>query len=108
MIGQSLFPDTMQYDYQRTGLRREGVFAGVYTTIEKLSFAVGPAVLGLLLGWAGYVGGADAMQTEASRSVITAGVSILPGLGITLAALIMTRYRLDPAQLDAPPPVKTQ
>lgn len=104
LIGQSLLPDTMQYDYQRTGLRREGVFAGVYTTIEKLSFAVGPAVLGLLLGWAGYVGGADAIQTETSREVITAGVSILPGLGITLAALIMTRYRLDAHQLESSSP----
>jgi GPH family glycoside/pentoside/hexuronide:cation symporter len=79
------------------------VFAGVYTTIEKLSFAVGPAVLGLLLGWAGYVGGADAAQSETSRQVIAAGVSILPGLGITLAALIMTRYRLDAHQLESPP-----
>ena len=100
LIGQSLLPDTMRYDYQRTGLRREGVFAGVYTTIEKLSFAVGPAVLGLLLGWAGYVGGADAAQSETSREVIAAGVSILPGLGITLAALIMTQYRLDADKTD--------
>lgn len=103
LIGQSLLPDTMQYDFQRTGLRREGVFAGVYTTVEKLSFAIGPALMGILLGAAGYVAGAEAagIQNDASRLVIYAGVSILPALGIASAGLIMTRYRLDERELSA-------
>ncbi len=102
LIGQSLLPDTMQYDFQRTGLRREGVFAGVYTTVEKLSFAVGPALMGILLGWAGYVAGADMaqVQNETSRLVIYAGVSILPAVSIGMAGLLMTRFRLDEAELN--------
>jgi GPH family glycoside/pentoside/hexuronide:cation symporter len=101
LIGQSLLPDTMQYDYQRTGIRREGVFAGVYTTVEKLSFALGPALMGVLLGAAGYVAGGTAAveQSEASRWVIYAGVSIFPALGIASAGLVMTRYKLDEKML---------
>lgn len=103
LIGQSLLPDTMQHDFQRTGLRREGIFAGVYTTVEKLSFAVGPALMGILLGAAGYVAGTDMAdaQNEASRLVIYAGVSILPALGIASAGLLMTRFKLDEAALRA-------
>lgn len=101
LIGQSLLPDTMQYDFQRTGLRREGIFAGVYTTVEKLAFAVGPALIGILLGSAGYVAGADMAQAqnEASRSVIYLGVSLLPATAIAAAGLLMTRFRLDEAEL---------
>lgn len=103
LIGQSLLPDTMQYDYQRTGIRREGVFAGVYTTAEKLSFALGPALMGVLLGAAGYVGGMDALaeQSRESRWVIYAGVSLLPAIGIGSAALIMTRFKLGEADLKS-------
>lgn len=106
LIGQSLLPDTMQYDYQRTGIRREGIFAGVYTTVEKLSFALGPTLMGLLLGAAGYVAGAEAAtsQSSASEWVIYAGVSILPAVAIGAAGLVMTRYRLDENELKSGQP----
>jgi GPH family glycoside/pentoside/hexuronide:cation symporter len=29
-MGQSLLPDTMEYDYRRSGLRREGAYSGAY------------------------------------------------------------------------------
>lgn len=102
LIGQAMLPDTMQYDYQRTGLRREGVFAGVYTTVEGMSFALGPALVGALLGAAGYVtgaGGADIQQPEAAISVIYLCASVFPCVGIALAALTMKFYRLDETQL---------
>ena len=40
-MGQSLLPDTMEYDYRRSGLRREGAFAGAYSLVEKAGFAIG-------------------------------------------------------------------
>ncbi|MEO7378537.1 MAG: MFS transporter, partial [Sphingomicrobium sp.] len=55
LMGQSMLPDTMEYDYRRTGLRREGVFAALYTTVEKLSGAIGVALIGALLGASGYI-----------------------------------------------------
>ena len=54
LVGQSMLPDTMQYDFQTSGHRREGILAGVYTTVEKLSFAIGPSILGILLGYVNY------------------------------------------------------
>ena len=37
LLGQSLLPDTMEWDYRRTGMRREGMLSAVYTMVEKLS-----------------------------------------------------------------------
>jgi len=103
LLGQSMLPDTMQYDFQRTGLRREGIFAGVYTTVEGLSFALGPAIVGIVLGAAGYISGAgDVLQPESAQSAIFFCASLLPAIGICGAGLIMTRYRLSAEDLRAP------
>lgn len=66
MVGQSMLPDTMQYDKKTTGQSREGILAGVYTTVEKLSFAIGPSILGIMLGMVGY----DALLSTQSDVVI--------------------------------------
>jgi GPH family glycoside/pentoside/hexuronide:cation symporter len=55
LMGQSMLPDTMEYDFRRTGLRREGIFAALYTTVEKLSGALGVALVGAILQHYGYV-----------------------------------------------------
>ena len=66
LVGQSMLPDTMQYDKETTGQSREGILAGVYTTVEKLSFAIGPSILGIMLGMVGY----DALLENQSDVVI--------------------------------------
>ncbi len=101
LVGQSLLPDTIEYDYRRTGLRREGIFAGVYTTVEKVSFAFGPAVLGLILsalGWAEARGGVPVAQTERALMAIDIAV-LIPGATLILSCLCLLFYRLDSGTL---------
>lgn len=43
---QAILPDLMEYDYRRTGLRREGVFAGLASFIEKTSGALSGVAIG--------------------------------------------------------------
>lgn len=57
LAGQSMLPDTIENDFRRTGLRREGVFAGVYTTVEKMASAFAVAMTGIILAAVGYVQG---------------------------------------------------
>ncbi|MGY8963697.1 MAG: MFS transporter, partial [Rhodospirillales bacterium] len=57
LIGQSMLPDTIEYDRRRTGMERAGIFAGIYTTAEKFAYALGPAITGILLGAMGYISG---------------------------------------------------
>jgi GPH family glycoside/pentoside/hexuronide:cation symporter len=101
LIGQSLLPDTIEYDFRRTGLRREGIFAGVYTTVEKVSFAFGPAVLGLLLGAFGWVeaqGGQQAEQTARALSAIDVAM-VVPTVTLVISCLFLSRYSLSEAKL---------
>ena len=44
VMGPALLPDAVEYDYLKTGMRREGTLSSFYSTVEKLAFAVGPAL----------------------------------------------------------------
>ena len=50
LLGMTLLPDIMEYDSLRTGMRREGVFSGAYSLVEKSAYALSPVVLSLILG----------------------------------------------------------
>ena len=103
LMGQSLLPDTMEYDYRRTGLRREGIFAGVYTTVEKLSGAIGISVVGAFLGAAGYVqsrGGA-VVQPQSAIDAIYLIMGCLPALISFFGIVGLLFYDLTEARLKA-------
>jgi GPH family glycoside/pentoside/hexuronide:cation symporter len=98
LVGQALLPDTIEYDRLRTGLRREGILSGMYTTIEKLSFAIGAAMTGLYLGAAGYVAKVNPVTGTQPEEAITAIYfcqSVLPAALVCIAACFMIFYRLD-------------
>lgn len=49
LFSQAMWLDTIDYDRERTGLRREGMYTSVYVFIERLGYSLGPLVLGELL-----------------------------------------------------------
>jgi GPH family glycoside/pentoside/hexuronide:cation symporter len=103
-IGQSMLPDTIEYDRRRTGLERAGVFAGIYTTAEKMAFAFGPILTGFLLQSMGYVSGTQGLATEQPESAITAiyiAMAIAPAVCLALAISVLIFYRLDEDMLKA-------
>jgi GPH family glycoside/pentoside/hexuronide:cation symporter len=55
LLSISMLPDIMEYDRIKTGLRREGIFSGIYTIVEKLGFAPGAAITGAVLSFSGYI-----------------------------------------------------
>ena len=98
LVGQSMLPDTMQYDYQTSGHRREGILAGVYTTVEKLSFAIGPSILGIMLGYVDY----DALSNSQSESVINMmyfNAGGFPVICLFISCLLITAYNVDQQSL---------
>jgi glycoside/pentoside/hexuronide:cation symporter, GPH family len=104
LLGQSLLPDTMEWDYRRTGMRREGMLSAVYTVVEKVAFALGAALTGIILGNTGYIEGAAGLA-EQPASAITAIywlASFIPLGFIAVSALALLFYDLDEAKLSAP------
>ena len=96
LMGQSLLPDVMEYDYRRTGLRREGLYAGLYSFVEKLAFATAPLTLGILLSTMGFVPGLPrtATQPESALLAITLAMAVIPAVTNTLKVLLAFRFKL--------------
>lgn len=95
LMGQSLLPDTITVDHARTGLRREGLFAGAYSFVEKGASALGPMAVGIIFQLMGFAthgaSGGDPRAVYIAVGVLTPAaylLSILPliGLGRSLAA----------------------
>jgi GPH family glycoside/pentoside/hexuronide:cation symporter len=98
LMGQAMLPDAIHHDTVRSGgLRREGVFAGFYTTAEKLASAVGGLATGAWLQTQGYVpsltGGAE--QPASAIAAIYDVMAAIHSALIFASALVLTAYRLD-------------
>ena len=78
LMGQAMLPDTIHWDFKTSGERREGIFAGVYTTVEKLSFALGGVFAGFTLQWFGYQSSTSAETVTQSDSAVL-GIYVLAG-----------------------------
>jgi glycoside/pentoside/hexuronide:cation symporter, GPH family len=99
---QSMLPDTMNYDQQRYGLRREGLFAGIFVMVEKFTAAIAAALFGWIIGAMGYAAaaGAGGAQPAEALVAIRACVSLLPSLILVGAMILLTRYRLQQHSID--------
>jgi GPH family glycoside/pentoside/hexuronide:cation symporter len=105
LMGQSMLPDTMEYDYRRSGLRREGAYSGIYSLVEKAGFAFGPLIVGTLLTATGYVGapvgGAAVVLTPDSILAVYCGVAVIPAIATALCVVVLRNYTLTEASLKA-------
>jgi len=96
MLSLSMLTDTIDYQRRRVGLANEGVFAGLFSAAEKLSFALGPVLAGLVMSGFGFVastGGAVAQTPQAIHGIILL-YSLIPVATQIVSLLIFSRYRL--------------
>ena len=108
VLGFSILPDTMEYDRRRTGLNREGIYAGLYSTMEKAASGFGPLLFGAYLGAMGYVstrGGETVAQPDAAVSGIYIGLGVFPAAAALLSAVLLIFYTLDEKTLKETGPV---
>jgi GPH family glycoside/pentoside/hexuronide:cation symporter len=104
MLGVSMLPDTIEYDFHLSGKKREGIYAGVWSTIEKGSAAFATLLLGLLLSAAGFIetsAGQVACQPRSAITTIQFGVALLPATMMALSLFFLTRYDLTRERLEA-------
>jgi len=103
LFGQSMLPDAIAHDAKRSGLRREGVFSGIFTTAEKTAFAVGGALTGIFLGAMGYVSSTSGSVAQPESAILAVYIcqSILPALMLFLSILLLTQYNLSEDEVEA-------
>lgn len=97
----AMVPDTVEYDEQRTGQRREGAIFGTWLLCRKLGMAAGAFVVSLFLSLFGFVAGADlGAQSETAMLGIRISYALIPCSLWIAAMLVLRRYTLDEAQFD--------
>jgi GPH family glycoside/pentoside/hexuronide:cation symporter len=51
----SMLPDTVEYGEWKTGVRAEGAIFGLIAFAQKVALGVGTGMIGIIMGWIGYV-----------------------------------------------------
>jgi len=101
LMGQSLLPDTIEYDFHLSGQRREGVFSSASSFVEKTSFTFAPLVIGILLSAMGYQEstGEVIKQSESAVRAVYIAVAIIPSVAAALSIPLLLAYDLTEDKL---------
>ena len=97
MFPLAMLPDTISEDAASSGQQRAGSFTGVWTAGETAAFAIGPALVLLLLAVTGYVsstGNAAVPQPDSAILGVHLAFSVLPVVLVALSLPLILRYPL--------------
>ena len=98
VIPWSIVPDTIEYDYAQSGVRREGVYYGLWTFMIKIGQALAILFVGVFLGLFGYV--PDIPQTALSLLGIKLLLGPISAFFFILALICLYMYPIDKKQYD--------
>lgn len=92
----SMLTDVIERDAQRSGLRREGSFTGLFIAGEKAGLALGPLITATVLSVSGFVSSADDVALQPPSALVGAGLafSLVPAALVVAGALVLRRYQL--------------
>lgn len=96
LLALSMMTDTVDHQRQIGGQANEGMFAGLYSALEKLAFALGPVIAGAVMsgfGFAASTGGAAPQSAHAITGIVLLYSAIPAGLQM-ISLAIFTAYRL--------------
>ncbi len=85
MVTLGMLSQVMAADTAATGQDREGVYGGLWLATEKLAFAGGALVVGIVMGLFGYVGGSAGMGSPQTTLAVI-------GIGVTYCGVNMIIY----------------
>ena len=96
----AMLPDTVEYDESQSGMRREGIFSGFWSSGQKMAYSVGPAIVGFGLSASGFLKGAE-QQPDAAVFGIRLVFCVFPPLMIALSFVPFSRYDLTEEKFSA-------
>ena len=91
--------DICDHDELRTGERREGAFASIFSLIVKVSFTLGLVLAGPLVEWCGLNVADGVNQTAATIITMRIADAIIPSALLIIAMLLLYRYPLSPGRM---------
>jgi GPH family glycoside/pentoside/hexuronide:cation symporter len=102
MVTLSMLSNLLAADTARTGVNREGVYSGVWCATEKLAFAGGALVVGVVLELFGFVESANGAQAMQSPLAVTGiaftycGINMIIYLASIVAIMRSAHYEAAP------------
>lgn len=94
----SMLPDTIEYDEMSSGMRREGIFSGVWASGQKMAYSVGPGIMGFALALSGF--DAAGPQGPGVETGIRVAFCLLPAAALLLSYLPFSRYDLTEERFE--------
>lgn len=92
--------DVVDYDELKTGARREGSFASVYSWVLKLSFCTGYLLSGPFLEMTGFDASLGGGQSVDALANLRLGYSIIPAVAVMLALFVLKSFPIDRASAN--------
>lgn len=96
----SMMSDVVDYEKYLTGKSVGGVVFSTNLFAIKMGVALGGALLGWLLAFGGYVGGAQ-VQTDSALNMINSLFTLIPGGIFIFVAFLVDFYPLEQRKVDA-------
>ena len=94
----SMLPDTIEFDELQSGMRREGIFSGIWSCGQKTAYSVGPSIVGFTLSLSGFEAGA--VQPESVETGIRIVFCIFTAAMILLSLIPFIKYDLTEEKFE--------
>lgn len=96
----SMLPDTIEYDQMQSGMRREGVFSGIWASGQKTAYSFGPAIVGIVLGIFHYNEALGLNQPDSVTLGVRLVFCVFPAVMIFLSFIPFSKYGLTEAKFE--------
>jgi len=94
----SMLPDTIEYDEMQSGLRREGIFSGMWSAGQKIAYSVGPPIVGFALALSGFVAGG--VQPETVNTGVRVVFCLFPAAMVLLSFFPFSKYTITEEEFE--------
>ena len=94
----AIIPDAVELDYAEHGVRREGVFYGLWNFVNQLGVAFALALNGWVLGWFGYV--PNVAQGALSKLGIRLLVGPIAAFFVVVGIVVLSFYPITRKYYD--------
>jgi len=88
--------DVVDLDELKTGERREGSFASIFSWVLKFSFCIGFLLSGPLLEWTGFDAALEGAQPESVYHNMRIGYIAVPVISLSLALVLLKFFPVTP------------
>ena len=101
ILAPSMIADVCDYDDERSGIRREGMFGAAYGWFTKVGSSAAMLTSGFVLVWTGFDVKLEAAQPEGTMVAMRALNALVPAFFFGLAVFCISRYPITESLANA-------